>query len=348
MSLNSARQIKHNLTTYSSEYNLLHFVLQQGMDVDDLTCAICLSVCRSAVEATCCGQLYCEVCIKQLQHCPTCRHGPFTTTTNKTVRRAIGKLRTTCENCNVEMQRCDMEAHAKECPMTKYECAASNCKFEGTQLQFSEHLMTKHKFDVLQLCSTRLKDVSNVQKSETKSSLTRTISNVSNFQKSEIKSSLKRTSSSGEDNAFVPQTDTVGTQTFTRSVLLNSAGRQAQVSRHNMKFYCGASIKNCGCGYDVADDQLIRFGCFCNQCGPEAGCNCAPCMELDILIRRLEGRSLVNRLGNPSKPNSKDNYRCHVNKKGRVCGTGMFQCRDCRSLDKQTNSPGGLYFSLTR
>ena len=50
------------------------------------------------------------------------------------------------------------------------------------------------------------------------------------------------------------------------------------------KYYCGQNIGTC------AD-------CCNNQCGPDSGCNCIACMQLDIAARMLPKGFYVNSEG---------------------------------------------------
>jgi hypothetical protein len=68
---------------------------------------------------------------------------------------------------------------------------------------------------------------------------------------------------------------------------LNEAGRWARLGETG-KFYCGA---------------LLEPRCFCcdGHCGTTNGCNCGPCMKLDVQSRRLPKGYLVNKEGRTAR-----------------------------------------------
>ncbi|KAI8799965.1 hypothetical protein BJ742DRAFT_745669 [Cladochytrium replicatum] len=84
-----------------------------------------------------------------------------------------------------------------------------------------------------------------------------------------------------------PETDLIVPKT-------NRAGRISRLGSTG-KFYCGAQIENSACA------TSNHSGCKGGICGPTNGCNCLPCMELDIKIRRLPPGFLVNRGGAPCR-----------------------------------------------
>lgn len=97
------------------------------------------------------------------------------------------------------------------------------------------------------------------------------------------------------------------------------------------KYYCGGRLD---------------FVCNCcnGSCGPDNGCNCSGCMELDIKSRGLPKGWLVNREGYASKK-SIENGRFYCGRKvissSHNCGSPSllsFNCASCKKLDSQSNA----------
>ena len=78
----------------------------------------------------------------------------------------------------------------------------------------------------------------------------------------------------------------------------HSAGRYARLGG-NSKYYCGGNI------------GAISCTCCDGICGPINGCNCKPCMELDVNLRKLPRNWFVN----------KDGAACRISDE-----TGQFYC----------------------
>ncbi|XP_056015509.1 E3 ubiquitin-protein ligase TRIM36-like isoform X2 [Ostrea edulis] len=98
----------------------------------------------------------------------------------------------------------------------------------------------------------------------------------------------------------------------TREVLRNSAGEPVRRGSTG-KYYCGRRVLSCRC---------------CDgQCGPDNGCNCKPCQQLDKKNARQRGVHVV------SHGNGRVNRRGAVAKKGDTgkyyCGRKVLRCRCC-------------------
>lgn len=97
------------------------------------------------------------------------------------------------------------------------------------------------------------------------------------------------------------------------------------------KYYCGKRLDGAKCG------------CCDGGCGPTNGCNCSPCMKVDVKARGLGKGFLVNRAGFPSKASPETgHYYCgrHVMKNVRGCDgycgpTNGPNCSPCGILETQ-------------
>lgn len=69
---------------------------------EDLTCSICLCVFREPHLTSCCGNHFCDVCIKRIksnkQPCPLCKQRAFTTMLDKSICRKVNQLKVKCSN----------------------------------------------------------------------------------------------------------------------------------------------------------------------------------------------------------------------------------------------------------
>ena len=119
------------------------------MELDDFNCVVCYELCDDAMEAICCGQLFCERCVPHLQDCPTCRHSPMRTAPNQTIRRIVGKMNSPCPLCHTLHQRGNMKNHIKTCTNREYICAVEGCQFSGQKIEFFKHLTVAHERELL-------------------------------------------------------------------------------------------------------------------------------------------------------------------------------------------------------
>ena len=116
-----------------------------------LTCAICLDIASidDAVETSCCHQLFCLPCIKNVKQCPTCRKTNLQTTPAYFARRIIGGLNVSCPNdgCNVKITRADLANHlSAHCVFKQILCPDPQCKgAKYTKKSFIEHLTNTHE-----------------------------------------------------------------------------------------------------------------------------------------------------------------------------------------------------------
>ena len=289
------------------------------MNIEDFNCTICLHLCEDAVEASCCGCLFCANCTSGLTECPSCRKTPFQTAVVLSVRKVIGRVEISCDWCQSAVQKSNLTDHKRICHMRQYQCVAEACQFEGLKADLLQHFITTHEKDAINICTG---DPS-----------------PNSFQSKTVNTSVQ-TSASYE------------------SSLKNDAGRVVQVSRFNMKFYCGEKLpKPCKClyvhgSYKNERNEHVRYGCFSMLCGPDAGCNCPSCMRLDLKIRGLtKNMAIVNSLGVVKTIKGMDNSRVWCNSKlrsGEKCGVKRHYCRSCNLLYRQTKEEEGLYYGIIR
>ncbi|KAL4436462.1 hypothetical protein ABPG74_003028 [Tetrahymena malaccensis] len=99
----------------------------------------------------------------------------------------------------------------------------------------------------------------------------------------------------------------------------NSRGDICHIGKTS-KFYCS---KNVGHKCNTCD----------GQCGPNDGCNCPPCMELDLKYRNLKGQqALVNAEGKVAFLTNGSFYCGTYSNDYGKCGKIGYKCRYCTSL----------------
>ncbi|CAF3927391.1 unnamed protein product [Rotaria sp. Silwood1] len=114
---------------------------------------------------------------------------------------------------------------------------------------------------------------------------------------------------------------------------VNKYGRAATIGLSG-KYYCGGYL------------DYMHCRCCDGRCGPNNGCNCSACMELDIEKRRLPKGTLVNRDGAPASRSQKDGKTFYCGRrilKQTIDSNGYCgpydgpQCDACQALNEQTS-----------
>ena len=294
----------------------------------DYDCIICLEICVAAVESTCCGNLFCEVCVRGMRRCPICRDFPFKTTTNKYIRKMIGRMKLACPKCKLLVQRDSILDHDQLCEMRKVQCAARNCDFAGPHKDLLQHALDFHERDILSIIQG-LKHI---------------------FQPASIDCSIQT----------VPTQDTkdASTQTTIPSLQLTASIHAANCSDYNPKkskrnilYYCGRQLPYpCSCKTIYGD----CFGYGCQQsgrCGPEGGHNCPDCQKLDLQERGLPQQGyvvdelcgeIINFHAPPGQCVVK-RYGCNAYNPFDCRGGNCEECRLYRSMSTDKNS---LYYQF--
>ena len=115
---------------------------------DDCICAICHLVARNAHQSSCCGKIFCAVCINKLNksgyqiNCPMCRQN-FRYFKDIRTNREIQSLRIHCSNhskgCVWEDELQKVAKHIKTCPYQIIECE-KKCKEKVPRRLMKTHL----------------------------------------------------------------------------------------------------------------------------------------------------------------------------------------------------------------
>jgi len=132
-----------------------------------------------------------------------------------------------------------------------------------------------------------------------------------------------------DQNVSIPSLDSDKHYNLTESST-NSIGRKARLDK-TTKYYCGAKLNgSCQC---------------CNgYCGPSDGCNCGPCMLLDVESRKLPIGYWVNREGAVCRKGKNGNIYC-----GRMEIYYNDYCEDennCHACKIMQNTLDSRYFGV--
>jgi len=115
-------------------------------------CNICAKVLRDPYLTECCGQHYCESCIKHWIHqsgarvCPHCRKRYFVHILNKALKREINELKVHCINhekgCKWKNELGNLETHLKDCGYVEVECS-NKCNQRPMRNELGNHLQSE-------------------------------------------------------------------------------------------------------------------------------------------------------------------------------------------------------------
>ena len=97
---------------------------------EDHHCTICTNILTDPVLTECCGQLFCDGCLKkwlqQQKTCPHCRKINFVSIKDKRIKRAIDNLKTYCPNRSKECDKIttlgECNQHLEKCLFVEVSC----------------------------------------------------------------------------------------------------------------------------------------------------------------------------------------------------------------------------------
>ena len=111
---------------------------------EDLVCAICRSVLVRPHATECCGQHFCEKCLKKTNECPHCHKANFVHMFYLPMQWRINNLNiycsNKCEGCEVITNVGQMDSHLKECEYARIPCKNTGCKETILRKNFNNHV----------------------------------------------------------------------------------------------------------------------------------------------------------------------------------------------------------------
>ena len=133
--------------TFLREYKSVscHFIAEPPAN---LLCGICFSILNDPQQATCCGNVFCRGCIKNVTDkntsCPCCKLA-IQTFRDKRTEQDVGNLRVVCPNdwCSNQVELRELEEHRAGCtdPYSLRGCEFSGmgCPRKGTRIEIEQH-----------------------------------------------------------------------------------------------------------------------------------------------------------------------------------------------------------------
>ena len=100
------------------------FVKPPPVEFPQTDCPVCLLVLREPHQASCCGNSYCEACVKRVQEdkkcCPTCNEADFAIFPDKRLKRSLYALNVYCcqlrEGCEWKGELGELDRHLNQQP----------------------------------------------------------------------------------------------------------------------------------------------------------------------------------------------------------------------------------------
>ncbi len=128
--------------------------------LEDYLCTICTNILTDSVLTDCCGQDFCEGCLKKwLQSRKTCAH----------CREVILECLNKCNKCNKNIKRKDIRKHRNECLLEIVDCPfkEAGCEVRLPRIDTEEHEASSMQSH-LRLAMTTNKREKNNKKTKTK------------------------------------------------------------------------------------------------------------------------------------------------------------------------------------
>ena len=129
--------------------------IEQEILEQNLKCPICLNIVKEPWETTCCGNLFCQKCMKECgtSQCPICRNKKFKFRKNVFAIYLLTQLEKKCPyGCNKNIKLNKIKEHKYECDESLFKCRIDKCNFEGKKNESLNHLVEIHG-DVLAIIS---------------------------------------------------------------------------------------------------------------------------------------------------------------------------------------------------
>ncbi len=117
---------------------------------EDNLCSICTNILSEPVIVECCGQLFCEECLKKWiqrqKTCPHCRNTELKYIKNRRMKRIIDGLRIFCPNrskgCDKISNKNECSAHLKTCLFVEVPCT-NDCGLKMLRKEIENHIARK-------------------------------------------------------------------------------------------------------------------------------------------------------------------------------------------------------------
>jgi hypothetical protein len=235
--------------------------------LESLKCPVCIDYAEDPLECQFCNHIFCRKCIAceqsriKLNSCPMCRK-ESNFKESAFAKRLLGNLPVSCpKECGTNLSRNELNAHLIKCPNKNFSCGIQGCNFEHKKTEFIQHILTQHENEILKKFEKNI--------AETKTPML--------SQSVLVQMDMLNLNNSGNIN----------NNNNINGRLFNSRGNVVTLGDNSMH-YCGKKTEfNCGC-------------CDGN-CGPENGCCCKACMDLNRQLKNLQIGIMLNKVGRKCK-----------------------------------------------
>ena len=125
--------------------NKLNF---EKMIEESAFCPICLKIAEDAMEAECCGQIFCNKCINKVESnlCPICRRVNLKVHSSLTMRKLIKTLPVKCiHGCGFTDTMENIKKHYFVCKSRDFTCKINKCGVVLKKSEFLCHVIDIHE-----------------------------------------------------------------------------------------------------------------------------------------------------------------------------------------------------------
>jgi hypothetical protein len=103
-------------------------------------------------ESQCCGNLYCQACVLELNYiqCSQCKSSVLKFRKNLFAKNLLHKVELRCRyKCGKKFTYKDMRTHLLNCEGKIFKCTIDFCNYVGKHKDLSKHMIEKHPIHVL-------------------------------------------------------------------------------------------------------------------------------------------------------------------------------------------------------
>lgn len=103
-------------------------------------------------ESQCCGNLYCQACVVELNYvkCTQCKSSVLKFRKNLFAKNLLHSVELNCRyRCGNKFTYKDMRTHLLKCTSKVFKCTIDFCTFIGKHKELSKHMIEKHPIHIL-------------------------------------------------------------------------------------------------------------------------------------------------------------------------------------------------------
>jgi hypothetical protein len=115
-------------------------------------CTGCGFIVDDPSESQCCGYLYCQSCVSEINYaqCTICKTYSLRFRKSLFAKNLLHKIELKCRyECGAKYTYEDMRIHLLNCNNKSYKCTINYCTFEGKRKELDNHMIEKHPLYIL-------------------------------------------------------------------------------------------------------------------------------------------------------------------------------------------------------